>query len=298
MRKPLFLFAALWAVSVCAEDTRRWAVDADTGAVTMWALGTNVWTYVPQSKEGKPYFHPLTVPGTGEALTAFRPADHAWHLGLWFSWKLINTCNFWEPNSNAVTKIVSQKVTPGTDWVLTIEAVLSYEGNGQELVRENRTVRVTTAEDGAYAIAWESVFTAGAAEAVIDCTPAKRGPNGDWASGGYAGLMWRFPDTPAFAYQFVNAEGKENVKACGEKSERVEITATSKRSGAQAKIVFSDQAGNPRHPTPWFVRYDLNSLKGRGYYLVGPATIFHEPLKLAPGETARFRYAVSVERAK
>lgn len=289
---------ALYGACALAEDSRRFVTDPETGAVTMWAAGTNVWTYVPQSKEGKPYFHPLNVPGTGESLTAFRPADHAWHLGFWFSWKLINGCNFWEPNSNAVTRIVSQTVTPGADHVLTATATIVYEGNGKELVSERRKVRVTTAENGDYVIDWESAFTAAASDVVFDCTKAGQNKNGDWVSGGYAGLMWRFPDTPFFTYHFANAEGTENIKACGAPSDRMELAATSKLSGAKAKIVFRDQAENPRYPTPWFVRYDINSHGGRGYYLVGPAMIFHEPLKLAAGETACFRYSVSVARDK
>ncbi|HRR34351.1 MAG TPA: PmoA family protein [Kiritimatiellia bacterium] len=292
----------VWCVAVCvaqvrAEDTRCFATDAETGAVTMRVNGTNLWTYVPQSQEGKPYFHPLCVPGTGEPLTAFRPPDHAWHLGLWFSWKYINGCNFWEPTSNAVTKIVSQTVkTEGN--VMSSDVVLSYLGKGTEIVREARQVRVATAENGDYTIEWESAFTAVGGDAAFDCTKAGKNKNGDWASGGYAGLMWRFPDTPYFSYSVRNAEGKENVKACGEPSAFVEAVAVSKATGAKAKIVFRDLEGNPRHPTPWFVRYDLNAHKGRGYYLIGPAMIFHEPLKLAAGETLRFRYSVSVERIK
>ena len=42
----------------------------------MYVGQTLCWTYVPQGREGKPYFHPLAMPGTGEALTAFRPPDH------------------------------------------------------------------------------------------------------------------------------------------------------------------------------------------------------------------------------
>jgi outer membrane lipoprotein-sorting protein len=294
----------IWCAAFCvalaarAEDTRRFATDPETGAVTMWVNGTNVWTYVPQSQEGKPYFHPLTVPGTGEALTSFRPPDHAWHLGLWFSWKLINGCNFWEPTSNAVTKVVFKKVTPAQSGSMVAFTELAYEGNGRELVREKRRVLVSTKENGDYTIEWDSAFTAGAEAVVFDCTKAGKNKAGDWASGGYAGLMWRFPDTPHFDYTFRNAEGKENVKACGEPSAWVEAVAVSKATGAKAKITFRDLEGNPRHPTPWFVRYDLNAHKGRGYYLVGPAMIFHEPLKLAAGGTARFRYSVAVEREK
>ena len=47
-----------------AEDSRHFVTDPATGAVSMQVGGKTCWTYVPQSKEGKPYFHPLTIPGT------------------------------------------------------------------------------------------------------------------------------------------------------------------------------------------------------------------------------------------
>jgi len=262
----------------------------------MYVGQTLCWTYVPQGREGKPYFHPLALPGTGEALTAYRPPDHAWHLGLWFSWKLINGYNFWEPTSNAVMRVVAQRITPEPDKRVTIEVTLAYLGDGRELVRETRTVRVTTAFNGNYAIAWESAFTAQDRPVEFACTPAKRGKDGNWATGGYAGLMWRFPDADALTCRYVNAEGKSDVQTCGESSERLDITAVSPASGARARIVIRDRGGHPRQPTPWFARHDLKAHKGRGYFLAGPSLIFHEPLRLAAGATLTVRYAVEVER--
>jgi hypothetical protein len=298
MKKPasLALFA-LFAAFAAADDSRRFTTDAASGAVTMSVDGKACWTYVPQSPEGKPYFHPLAIPGSGDALTAFRPPDHNWHLGFWFSWKFINGCNFWEPDTNGVTRVVSQTVTPADDKTFRTEAVLSYLAKGKEAVREQRAVRVTTQPNGNYTIEWDSTFTAQGEAAVLSSTPAARDKkSGDWATGGYAGLMWRFPDSPTNTYTFANAAGLADVKACGERSERMEIVATATASGAKAKITFRDHPENPRHPTPWFARHSTTAHKGRGYYLVGPSMIFHEPLTLAPGESARFRYTVTVER--
>lgn len=295
---PLAAVAALLLASPAgfAQDTRQLATDPATQAVSMRVGGKTCWTYVPKSPEGKPYFHALNIPGTEAALTAHRPPDHNWHLGLWFSWKFINGVNFWEPDSNGVTRVVAQTVTPESDKSLNVAATLAYVAKGKEAVREQRAVRVTTQPSGNYTIEWDSTFTAQGAEAVFSTTPSKKDAGGTWATGGYAGLMWRFPDSPAFAFTFANAAGHADVKTCGEASEKMEIVATEAASGAKARITFRDHPENPRHPTPWFARHSLTAHKGRGYYLVGPSMIFHEPLTLAPGASARFRYAVTVER--
>ena len=293
---PLFVLAWGTACACLADDTRQFVIDPASQAVSMRVNGKTCWTYVPQSKEGKPYFHPLAIPGTDDVLTSFRPSDHNWHLGFWFSWKFINGVNFWEPDTNAATRVVSQTVTPSADKSFRTEAVLAYLAKGKEVAHEQRTVRVLTLPNGNYSIEWDSTFTAPDVEAVFSSTPSKKDKNGDWATGGYAGLMWRFTDSPTNSYTFANAEGRADVKTCGEPSERMEIVATAKVSGAKAKITFIDHPSNPRHPTPWFARHSTTAHRGRGYYLVGPSMIFHEPLTLAPGTSARFRYTVTVER--
>ena len=56
-----------------------------------------MWQLSFDPAKGKPFFHPVSVNG-GTSLTNFRPEDHPWHYGLWFSWKLINGANYWEEN--------------------------------------------------------------------------------------------------------------------------------------------------------------------------------------------------------
>lgn len=296
---PFILCSALCGAALAsqADDSRKFSKDTATQAVSMSVNGKTCWTYVPESKEGKPYFHPLAIPGTDDVFTSFRPPDHNWHLGFWFSWKLINGVNFWEPSTNGATRVITQTVTPADDKTLAIEATIAYLAGGKEIVREKRTVRVTTQPNGNYSFDWDSTFTAQDTEAVFSTTPVKKDKeNTRWATGGYAGLMLRFADSPGFSYTFANAGGQADVLTCGEKCERMEVVATAQASGAKAKITVRDNPENPRHPTPWFARHSLTDHKGRGYYLVGPSMIFYEPLTLAAHASARFRYTVSVER--
>lgn len=292
-----FCVVVAWYACVCSANAeRQYQTDTATGAISLLEGNQLCWTYVPQSKEGKPYFHPLNIPGTEISLTSFRPPDHSWHLGLWFSWKFINGINFWEPDSNNVTRVLSQTVMPPTNisQPFRVDVELAYVAHGKELVREHRAVRVTLAAKGSYTIDWDSTFTAQKQEVTFATTPVKKDKNGMWVTGGYAGLMWRFADGLSLTY--TNAAGQADILACGEKSATLEVIAESKTSGAKAKISFRDHPENPRYPTPWFARHSATAHGGRGYYLVGPSAIFHKPITLPAEESARFRYTLTVER--
>jgi len=288
----------LAAATLRAEeaDRRHLVKDPATQAVSM-ALGDTVcWRYEPVSREGKPYFHPLCIPGTAEAFTAFRPPDHAWHLGFWFSWKFINGVNFWEPDSNGVTRVVAQTVTPRDDQSLDIAATLAYVAKGLEALHEQRSVHVTTRPNGDYTIDWDTTFSAPNGPAELSATPAKKDKTGIWATGGYAGLLLRFADSPAFSYTYANDAGAADVKTCGDPSIKMTVIVTSAATGHRARLTFEDHPENPRAPTPWFARHSTTAHKGRGYYLMGPSVIFHEPLTIEPGKPLRFRYTLTVER--
>lgn len=286
----------LLPLAVQANDTRQFVTNSAPDSVSMKVGGKTCWTSVLKCREGKPYFHPLTIPGTDDVLTSVRPLDHTWHLGFWFSWKFINGCNFWEPGPAGVTRLLSQNATFGNDKTFRTETTLSYETQGNEIVREHRIVLVTTQTNGNYTIAWDSTFTAQGGDAVFSSIPPKKDTSGNWVSGGYGGLTWRFANSPAITYTFSNATGQTDVQTCGRTNGWLAVVATAQASGAQAKITFFDHPENPRYPTPWFARYSATAHNRRGYYLVGPSPTFYEPLTLAAGKSVRFRYTVAVER--
>src|SRR5215831_180075 len=90
-RKATFLLCL--AASLQPEARAEWQRD-DTSIA--WRSGTNIlWQFTFDPKKGKPFFHPV-VGRDGFSLTNFKPTDHPWHYGLWFSWKYINHVNYWE----------------------------------------------------------------------------------------------------------------------------------------------------------------------------------------------------------
>ena len=54
---------------------------------------------LPRSESPKPCFAPLYTPA-GKLITEYRPADHAWHTGLYFGWVHVNDANLWGGLSN------------------------------------------------------------------------------------------------------------------------------------------------------------------------------------------------------
>ena len=49
---------------------------------------------LPHSESPKPCFAPIYTP-SGQLITEYRPADHAWHTGLYFGWVHFNKANLW-----------------------------------------------------------------------------------------------------------------------------------------------------------------------------------------------------------
>jgi hypothetical protein len=79
--------SAATAPAAADASTLTWRRTATSLALVR---GANVlWQAVADPAQGKPYFHPLATPG-GVVVSDLRPADHLWHRGLWWSWKLIN----------------------------------------------------------------------------------------------------------------------------------------------------------------------------------------------------------------
>ena len=293
--RTVVLSCVLGGAIALGGDTRQYSLDPETKAATMTVGGKVCWTYNPTSGEGKPYFHPLAVPGTGEALTWFRPEDHTWHIGLWFTWKFVNGVNFWEPDKDAERKVLSHMEACDAEKVFLARATLAYIAKGQEALREERVVRVVTQPNGDYTIEWDATFTAQNGAVKLDCTPAKTDANGIWASGGYAGLMWRFAPNPPGTYRFTDAEGRTDARTCGHASPWIEAAVTLP-SGTRAKVRVADHPGNPRYPNAWFSRHQPAAHQNTGYNLIGTGLVFHEPLVLEDGQAMRLRYTVSVER--
>lgn len=207
LTRTLLLAASFTAVvSSSIADWQR------TDTTLAWKSGDKiVWQLSFDPAKGKPFFHPVSVKG-GTSLTNFRPEDHPWHYGLWFSWKLINGANYWEENrqtgrSEGATRWGTPKINTKADGSAIIVLDVTYRHpSGRVDLTENRELNVSAAAaDGSYLIDWSSRFVAGPEGAILDRTPMPGEPNGKF-NGGYAGLSARLASAPAVV-SFVTSDG-------------------------------------------------------------------------------------------
>ncbi len=242
-----------------------------------------VWRLVFDGKQPKSFFHPLATL-RGDVLTAFEPADHPWHRGLWWSWKTINGLNYWEEDpatrtSAGTTQLTDAKITNNPDFTAHVELSFSYHPPGKPAVMtELRQLSISRPDMlGTYTIDWTSTFTAGNEPVKLDRTPPAHlgGP----AHGGYAGLSLRLPPGTQ-GWRFLTSEG--GADGHGKPARWVDL------SGPNAGIAIMDHPSNPRHPSPWYLSGDPNML----YF--GPAALFNEPLEIAPRQALELSYRIVV----
>jgi hypothetical protein len=171
-----------------------------------WRSGTNlVWRFSFDPSRGKPFFHPISVPG-GPALTNFKPEDHPWHYGLWFSWKYIdrgtNHVNYWEEDratgrAQGRTRWDVPVIQTTPDGAATIYLALSYinPSNQTDMTEQREIIISAPSAQNAYSISWKAHFIVGDEPIVLDRTPMPGEPGGQ-TNGGYAGLAFRMAGLP------------------------------------------------------------------------------------------------------
>lgn len=201
------LYVAL-AVALPISAQAEWQQDEKALA---WKSGEQaVWRYSFDLDKGKPFFDPLSIHGA--RLTNFRPEDHPWHYGLWFSWKYINEANYWEENresgkAQGLTRWSTPQIQTRADGSASIQMSLTYtHPSGRVDLTENRVLEISALDRaGRYTIDWNSHFTAGKEGAVLDRTPMPAEPKGAF-NGGYAGLAARLAGAP-LSMSVVSTEG-------------------------------------------------------------------------------------------
>lgn len=297
-RSPPLVVAAFISLIVVALHARQGGTwQRDEGALA-WHVGNDVlWRFSFDRRSGKPFFDPLRPVG-GPSLTNFKPDDHPWHYGLWFSWKYINGANYWEENrtsgkAEGLTSWATPSIEQGPDGTAAIRMNVTYtHPSGRVDMTEARTIQVSAPDaSGRYTIDWQARFVAGAEGAVLDRTPMPGEPKGA-VNGGYAGLGVRLPSAPLVmsvvtpegpVTNFVSDRARPNARAVG-------INFAENDRTVASLAILSDPA-NIGEKTPWYL---INS----------PEMRFADPAILAPavktmkaGEVWSLRYRLVVSRA-
>lgn len=132
--------------------------------------GKTVWKFNVANRESKPFVHPLCLPD-GRCVTEARPADHPWHLGLWFCWKYLNGVNYWEPRDPAQSNLFPDGMTVVRDFAVApkggacdVSLSLWYGPRaepGRVVMEEERTMAFSApGAAGGYRIRSTHLFTA------------------------------------------------------------------------------------------------------------------------------------------
>ncbi len=296
--RSLMLRGTQWAATgkvTIPVQTDRCGADYNFKHGDNWIALTNngriVWRFNYDKKEGKPYFHPVSLTD-GTVLTWLRPPDHAWHRALWFSWKYLNGVNYWEENkegvSKGLTEIKEVKVFAQQDYSGRIEVLIEYhEPEKPALLRERRIIEISRPDErGNYYMDWHCTFTACETDVVLDRTPIP-GQKGGQSWGGYAGLGIRFSKLIK-DWQFVNSEGQKDLECHGQNARWIDLSGDI-GGGQIGGVAMLDHPENLRHPSPWHIVHDLSIF---GFF--NPALLFNAPYTLGVGDSLRLRYRVII----
>jgi hypothetical protein len=265
-----------------------------------WVSGTNVfWRFSFDPGKGKPFIHPV-APGGNMPLTNFKPADHPWHYGLWFSWKYIyhlndaSHVNYWEEDSaghaQGKTRWDPPTIETQADGQATIRLKLSYVNpTGETEMTELRELHFSApAADGGFSIDWLAHFTAGDKDLVLDRTPMPGEPGGQ-VNGGYAGLSARMVPLPVTmsvvttagpVERFVRNRARPNAAAVA-----CNFSDDSRDIGSLA--FFSDPA-NTGGDAPWYI------IDSKQMPFICQALLAPKPRSVAAHGQFALRYRIAV----
>jgi len=262
-----------------------------------WRVGTNVlWQFSFDPAKGKTFFNPLTV-GNSVSLTNFKPEDHPWHYGFWFSWKYINHVNYWEEDratgrAEGATRWTVPEIETQDDGSATIKFDVNYINPSNRVdMTESRELKISAPKsDGSYTIDWSAKFIAGKDGAILDRTPMPGEPDGK-VNGGYAGLGLRMASAPltmsvvcstGLVTHFESDRARPNAAAIG-------CNFSDGTNFVGGIAIFSDPK-NAGANAPWYL---INSEKMR---FACAAILAPKIRTLKSGEKMSLHYRITVRR--
>jgi type 1 glutamine amidotransferase len=274
----------------------RWEKEKNSSLALVGPEGL-LWRFRYDQSLDIPYFHPLNT-ADGRTLTWDRPPDHIWHHGLWFSWKFINTVNYWEidpktsrPAGRTTWKDVN--VTARDDHTARIVMALAYQPAGEPtpVLTEKRTIELAGPDsEGVYIVEWIGILTA-VRDALLDRTPLPGEPGGQvW--GGYAGLSLRLAGNLS-ERQVTTSDGPvTELQDDRYRGRHLAVDYSGILGGQPTGIAIVDHPQNPRIPTPWYI------IRSAEMSFFTPALLCYEPMLLRAGERIALRYRVLVHQGR
>ena len=236
----------------------------------------------------RPVLHPVRTLA-GVVLTARRPADHDWHLGVSVAIPDVNGSSFWGGGTyvrgegyvllDNHGRIVGPAPEEEGD---EFRQQLDWIGrDGSVELREERSVRWASMDQQTWRLTLE--FTLMADGGATLHSPGSKGRVG----GGYGGFFWRFPecDDVEVCAEDAHGEAAAHGHVAPWLAWSADFAAGPGLSGPATVVIAAPAAA--AQDEPWFVRV-------RDYPGVGSALAWDRPVVLAPGETLSRRFDVAI----
>ena len=289
--KFFFYLSVLFLLPSCTaiKGGLKSEIEETPTGVRMVRDGKILWNFEINNPEGRPFFHPLTLP-SGRVFTEVRPEDHIWHLGYWFSWKYINGVNYWEPadpdmkgcEPAGITRVVKQDIDiQASNCAVALSLDYRPKGADKAVLEEVRNVLIDLPNArGEYEITVNQRFTANE-NVILDRTPPKGSPSqGRW-SGGYAGITLRLASDTASDLEVRGASGGKGAAAVtGTETDYLDFYDGKAREG----FVFSQE--KPSELSRFYVWKDKR--------MINASPVYMGPMFLEKGESAEFSYRLKV----
>jgi hypothetical protein len=251
----------------------------------------------PQSESPRPFLHPVRTLA-GDPVTDHRPDDHPWHRGISWALPYVGDHNFWggptyvhgsgyvaRDNNGSMRHTGFTRLQARPQSVDVVHTLHWIAQNGDHLITERRTLRVSLVRNASGPHAWVLAFgtamtNVGAAPLSLG-SPHTRGRDG----AGYGGLFWRGPRS--FTGGRVRARGgrTKDDALMGTRHDWIAFTGQHD-DGRPATVVLADTTAGER-PTQWFVR-------SAEYPGACAAPFFEAEVVIAPGGTFRYTGAIAV----
>lgn len=226
----------------------------------------------------RPFLHPVRT-RAGHVVTAIRPDDHPWHLGVSMAVPDVDGTNLWGGPSFVADRGYVDLDDRGTiehlDWIDRHPAGFTQRlqwraHDGVALLEERRTVHCelpgTGDPDGrTWRLRFRSVLTAPSSRSIALRSPETNGRPG----AGYGGFFWRSSFTDP---QVVTASGGDEQAAHGGHDDWVALVGNVEGGRTPCTLVFSRVQGED----PWFVR-------ASEYPAIGTSLARRRPLVIPAG---------------
>lgn len=239
---------------------------------------------LPRTESPKPCFAPIYTP-SGVLVTEYRPADHAWHTGLYFGWVHVNDANLWGgpwylpergkyeyvEHSHGVQRHDDFPEMTETGGVIRVTETLTWlDAADQATVSEHRRYTFDRLQTPlGYLWTIETTIAPVVDSIFMGASKAAK----------YSGLELRMgpPFADAFHRSSEGLTGHERIMGSAARW----VSAAGAAGGA---VIMMDHPQNPRHPVTWFTRKNL----------LGAALLMNGPMEIKRGESLRLRYGFCI----